>query len=119
MPRPALSLLNVNSLPLPINPMLTSVPGPQDLVYTEPKLMPGADKDPQPPETPPAVSAFTGAGDVAPPPGYGPPPQSAVPSGPANLPGLLLPSADNPAGPQAPLAAEAPQDPATPPPGSP
>lgn len=87
---PALRLMNVNYLPLPINPLLNSVPSPQDLVYTDPALAPGGGGAASgPPETPPAVSAFTGAGDVAPPPGYGPP--TTVPTAPTDLPGLMLP----------------------------
>ena len=70
---PALSQMSFNSLPFPVNPLLTSVPGPERLKYTEPSLMPGGPgPSPGPPETPPAVSAYTGAGDVPPPPGYGP-----------------------------------------------
>jgi hypothetical protein len=102
---PALNLLSVNHIPLPINPLLNSVPGPQDIVYTDPALAPGAAGVPAPPETPPAVSAYTGAGDVAPPPGYGPPPPP-----PTDVRGLILPpSATSPgAASPLPLPAEAP-----------
>jgi len=92
---PALRLMNVNYIPLPINPLLASVPPPHDFVYTDPALTPGVAGVPGPPETPPAVSAFTGAGDVPPPPGYGPPPPP--PAAPADLRDLMLPPAPLPA----------------------
>ncbi|WP_425003429.1 MCE family protein [Mycolicibacterium sp. S3B2] len=103
---PALRLLNFNYLPFPVNPLLAGVPKPEDLVYTEPGLAPGGTGGkPGPPETPPAVSAYTGAGDVPPPPGYGPPPLP-----PASLPELLMPSAapGPPPGPLLPAEASAP-----------
>lgn len=82
---PALDSVNMNYLPFPFNPMLTSTPSPDDLIYTDPALMndsPG--RDPDLPEPPPSVSAYTGLhGDVAPPPGLGP--------APATLPDLMLP----------------------------
>ncbi|WP_006241344.1 MCE family protein [Mycolicibacterium tusciae] len=68
---PALRLLNFNNVPLPINPYLRRAPGPDRLIYTDPKLAPGGTGPGDPPEPPPAVSAYTGIGDVAPPPGYG------------------------------------------------
>lgn len=86
---PALRLMNINYIPLPINPLLASVPPPQDLVYTDPALVPGAAGVPDPPQMPPAVSAFTGAGDVPPPPGYGPP--TPPPPAATDLQGLMLP----------------------------
>jgi hypothetical protein len=58
-------------VPLPINPYLRRAPGPDRLIYTDPKLAPGGTGPGDPPEPPPAVSAYTGIGDVAPPPGYG------------------------------------------------
>lgn len=92
---PALRQMNFNYIPFPIDPYLTSVPPAQDLLYTEPDLAPGgAGPKPAPPETPPAVSAYTGAGDVPPPPGYGPP---APPRAPKDLPAMLLPPAQAPA----------------------
>ena len=77
---PALRLLNFNQLPQPpINPFLAPVPTPDKLIYVDPALMPGGTGGaPGPPEQPPAVSAYTGAGDIAPPPGYAPPPLPAV-----------------------------------------
>ena len=68
---PALRLLNFNNLPLPINPYLRPTPKPEDIIYTDPKLAPGGAGPGDPPEPPPAVSAYTGTGDVPPPPGYG------------------------------------------------
>lgn len=72
---PGLRNLNFNNLPIPINPFLTSSPPDYMLRYTEDRLRPQNEGQPPPPYTdPPAVSAYTGAGDVPPPPGYGPPP---------------------------------------------
>ncbi|OMC31202.1 mammalian cell entry protein [Mycobacterium sp. GA-1841] len=91
---PALNAANFNMLPFPINPFLAKSPPPEDLIYTEPGLMPGGTgPDPGPPETPPAVSA------------YGPPP---APPHPSNLPEMLLP-AEQPTRPaEAPPATEEP-----------
>lgn len=98
---PALNSVNLNYLPFPLNPLLTSVPPPEDLIYSEPGLAPGgAGGKPEAPENPPAVSAFTGTGDVAPPPGYSPPTPS--------LPDLILPPVEAVQAPTlAPLPAEA------------
>ncbi|MGV0790708.1 MCE family protein [Mycolicibacterium sp. XJ1819] len=87
---PALSTMNFNYLPLPMNPLLAAVPPPQDYLYTEPRLAPGGEgPKPGPPEMPPAVSAYTGLhNDVPAPPGYGPTP---APSAPTNLPEMMLP----------------------------
>src|ERR1700754_1447150 len=101
---PGLRLLNVNNLPFPVNPFLTSNPPSYMLRYSDPKLMPDAEGQPPPPATDlPAVSAYTGMGDVPPPPGYGPlpgPPPAAEPAPPgaapvsdaATVPDLLLPA---------------------------
>ncbi|MDA4106805.1 MCE family protein [Mycolicibacterium holsaticum] len=79
---PALRQLNFNGVPMPINPYLRKSASPENLIYTDPALAPGDGKpDPGPQEMPPVVSAFTGAGDVEPPPGYGLP--LAVAPGPA------------------------------------
>lgn len=88
---PALRTMNLNYLPLGLNPFLAAVPPPQDYLYTDPRLAPGgAGPTPGPPETPPAVSAYTGMDhDQAPPPGYGPP--LPTPYQPKDLPGLMLP----------------------------
>ncbi len=72
---PALSLINFNYLPMPFNAYLRKAPSPGNLVYTDPNIAPGgAGGRPQPVSTPPAVSAYTGAGDVPPPAGWGRPP---------------------------------------------
>lgn len=73
---PALSLINFNYLPMPFNAYLRKAPSPENLVYTDPNLAPGgAGGRPQPyADQPPAVSAYTGANDVAPPAGWGAPP---------------------------------------------
>jgi virulence factor Mce-like protein len=79
---PGLRLLNFNYVPIPTNLYLTPAPGPEDLVYAEPGLAPGGGGPaPQAPDIPPSVSAYTGAGDVPPPLGYGAP----------GLPGILAP----------------------------
>jgi phospholipid/cholesterol/gamma-HCH transport system substrate-binding protein len=82
---PALDSVNLNSLPFPFNPLLTTMPSPDDLIYTDPALMNDAPgRDPDAAEPPPSVSAYTGLhGDVAPPPGFGPTPTT--------LPALMLP----------------------------
>jgi phospholipid/cholesterol/gamma-HCH transport system substrate-binding protein len=96
---PGLRLLNFNYLPIPTNLYLTPAPGPEDLVYSEPGLAPGGDGPaPQTPDIPPSVSAYTGAGDVPPPLGYGTPP---------GLPGILAPGG-LPATPMPPLYPGAP-----------
>ncbi|HET6736399.1 MCE family protein [Mycobacterium sp.] len=100
---PALRLLNFNNLPLPINAYLRPSASPDQLIYTDPKLVPGGPGAGDAPEPPPAVSAYTGVGDVPPPPGYGnaglpPMPQGlyghdeipAIPS-PALFPGAPIP----------------------------
>jgi phospholipid/cholesterol/gamma-HCH transport system substrate-binding protein len=97
---PGLRLANFNLLPFPVNPFLTSNPPPHMLRYSEPSLMPGAaGPTPAPPDIPPAVSAYTGMGDVPPPPGYAPgpppgppPPAAAAPPGPPTLQDMLLPA---------------------------
>jgi virulence factor Mce-like protein len=64
---PALRLLNFNYLPIGLDPYLMPSANPANLVYSEPGLMPGAGgASPQPPLTPPAISAYEG---VAPGPG--------------------------------------------------
>jgi hypothetical protein len=81
----ALRLPSFNYLPFPVNPVLSSRPPPGALIYSEPQLAPGGgESSPPPPEIPPAVSAYTGVGDVAPPPGYGQPPAPVA----APLPGV-------------------------------
>jgi phospholipid/cholesterol/gamma-HCH transport system substrate-binding protein len=104
---PALRQLNFNNLPFPVNPFLTSNPPPYMLKYSEPRLMPDAEGQPPPPATDlPAVSAYTGMGDVPPPPGYGPlpgpPPAAAAPP-------VDVPVMDSPTVPDLLLPAERPQ----------
>lgn len=73
---PALRLLNFNYLPFPTNLYLRPAISPEWLLYTDPKLAPGGAGPGDAPEPPPTVSAYTGMGDVVPPPGpgWGPPP---------------------------------------------
>jgi phospholipid/cholesterol/gamma-HCH transport system substrate-binding protein len=97
---PGLRLANFNLLPFPVNPFLSSNPPPYMLRYSEPSLMPGASgTTPELPDIPPAVSAYTGMGDVPPPPGYAPgpppgplPPAATGPPGPPTLQEMLLPA---------------------------
>jgi virulence factor Mce-like protein len=59
---PAMRLLSLNAIPIPINPYLTKAPSPEELIYSDPNLAPGgAGPAPGAPEIPPAVSAYTGA----------------------------------------------------------
>ncbi|MGE0217087.1 MCE family protein [Mycolicibacterium sp.] len=87
---PALRLVNFGNLPFPINAYLRPAVNPDRLIYTDPKLAPGGAGPGDPPEPPPTVSAYTGAGDIPPPPGWGAPP------GP---PGIYQPDPDAPATP--------------------
>lgn len=97
---PALRLLNLNYIPVPINPYLAKSASPHNIVYADPKLAPGGEGGaPSPPETPPSVSAYTGLdGDVPPPPGMGPPGvplpvnNQSVPPIPALYPGAPVPT---------------------------
>ncbi|BBZ29602.1 mammalian cell entry protein [Mycolicibacterium madagascariense] len=97
---PALRLLNLNYIPVPINPYLSKSASPQNIIYSDPKLAPGGEGGvPSPPETPPSVSAYTGLdGDVPPPPGMGPPGvplpvnDQSVPPSPALYPGAPVPT---------------------------
>ncbi len=73
---PALRLMNFNYLPLPTNPYLRPAINPDRIIYTDPKLAPGGAGPGDPPEPPPAVSAYTGAGDIPPPPGWNGPPNT-------------------------------------------
>ena len=68
---PALRLINFNYLPMPFNAYLRKSPSPDNLVYSDPNLAPGGPGgSPDQPEIPPAVSAYTGTGDVPPPAGW-------------------------------------------------
>ncbi len=73
---PALRLLNFNNIPLPINAYLRPSPKPENIIYTDPKLAPGGAGPGNAPEPPPTVSAYTGAGDIPPPPGWNGPPNT-------------------------------------------
>ncbi|WP_319448170.1 MULTISPECIES: MCE family protein [unclassified Mycobacterium] len=126
---PALSLLNFNYLPVPANPYLAKSASPGNIIYTDPALAPGAVGPPRAAELPPAVSAYTGDGDAAPPPGYGQPPAIApgptapgvagAPSypSPALFPGAPVPTVSNV--PDMLLPAETPQGPSSTPGGTP
>lgn len=82
---PALRLMNFNYLPLPFNAYLG--PAPKNVIYSDPALAPGGGgTGPGPQEIPPAVSAYTGAGDVPPPPGWTDPAQSPGAYAPDGLP---------------------------------
>ena len=59
---PALRLLSFNLIPFPMSPYLMKAPSPENLLYSDPALAPGGSgPTPGPPETPPAISAYTGA----------------------------------------------------------
>jgi len=91
---PALRLLNFNYSPIPTNPYLAKSADPENLIYSDSALAPGGSGSPAgPPETPPAVSAYTGAGDTPAPPGFGQPPAVAPGiSAPAHLPAAPSPA---------------------------
>ncbi|GFG74506.1 mammalian cell entry protein [Mycobacterium botniense] len=109
---PGLRLLNFNYLPMPTNYWLAKAADPQNVIYTDPALVPchphmeacegGLNgTTPTPPETAPAVSAYTGLpGDTPganwpPPVAPGPPaPAPALPGAPAptTAPDVLLPA---------------------------
>jgi phospholipid/cholesterol/gamma-HCH transport system substrate-binding protein len=95
---PALRLVNFNNvLPVPFNPFIQRAPSAGQLIYTDPSLEPGGGGTSTPPETPPAVSAYTGAGDVAPPPGFAPAPMPlAPPPAPTSLNDMMLPAEATP-----------------------
>lgn len=53
---PALRSINFNNLPFPVNPFLAKTPPPEDLIYSEPQLMPGAaPPEPLPPRDLPGL----------------------------------------------------------------
>lgn len=100
---PALRLLNFNYLPMPFNAYLQKSPSPGNLIYSDPDLAPGgAGGSPLPPELTPAVSAYTGAGDMPPPAGWDTPPAPPGTYAPHGLPGhpqpALFPGAPVPPG---------------------
>lgn len=93
---PALRLLTVNYIPLPINAYLMPSASPQDIEYSEADLMPGDGRGPvEPAELPPATSAYTGfQGNPFPAPGNPPPPYTGrLPGEPAPGAQQLLPGA--------------------------
>jgi phospholipid/cholesterol/gamma-HCH transport system substrate-binding protein len=58
---PGLRQLNLNYLPIPFDPVLQRSATPDKVIYSEPRLAPGAEgPGPSPPEIPPAISAYTG-----------------------------------------------------------
>ena len=64
---PGLRTANFNYLPIPTNLILQQIATPGKIIYAEPRLAPdGEGPRPQPPEAPPAVSAYTGLNDSAP-----------------------------------------------------
>jgi phospholipid/cholesterol/gamma-HCH transport system substrate-binding protein len=71
---PAMRLLSINNIPFPINAYLRPAINPDRMIYTDPKLAPGGAGPGDAPEPPPTVSAYTGMGDVPPPPGWYNPP---------------------------------------------
>jgi virulence factor Mce-like protein len=84
---PALRLMNFNYMPMPFNAYLRKSPSPHNLAYSEPSLAPGGTGgSPDLPTLPPAVSAYTGAGDVPPPAGWGQPPGPAGAYAPNGIP---------------------------------
>lgn len=91
---PALKLLNFNFFPISFNPYLRKSASPENLIYSDPKLAPGGSgAAPVPTENGPAVSAYTGSGDVPPPPGYGAPPAIGPgPTAPGHLPASPSPA---------------------------
>ncbi|MDN4521925.1 MCE family protein [Mycolicibacterium austroafricanum] len=102
---PALRSIPIHNLPFPINAYLRPAVSPERTIYTDPKLAPGGAGPGDPPEMPPTVSAYTGAGDIPPPPGWGAPPgprgiyqpdpdAPATPS-PALYPGAPIPGPPN------------------------
>ena len=98
---PALSLLNFNYLPFPFNAYLAK--SPSNIEYSDPQLAPGGGGPSSPlPGIPPSVSAYTGAGDVPPPPGWtdpAHPPGAYTPDGlPADPQPALYPGAPVPPG---------------------
>jgi virulence factor Mce-like protein len=119
---PVARLLNFNIPPISVNPYLQATPPPQDLLYTDPALAPGGAGSAPMPEQAPAVSAYTGTGDVAPPPGLGQAPAIApgpnapdVPAAAAFPLPALFPGAPVPSNGAAGLLLPA-EQPATPPP---
>ncbi len=63
---PGLRQANLNYLPFPFSPVLQRSVTPDKVIYAEPRLAPGGEgPTPQPPEIPPAISAYTGLNESA------------------------------------------------------
>jgi phospholipid/cholesterol/gamma-HCH transport system substrate-binding protein len=94
---PGMRVLNFNSVPFPIDPFLQKSVDPANVVYSEDRLAPGgAGPKPGPPETPPAISAWTGLhGDSIVP---GPAPSVPLP----RIPGAAMPEPPPPSTPEPP-----------------
>ena len=94
---PALRVMNFNESPFPIDPFLQKSVDPANVVYSEERLAPGgAGPKPGPPETPPAISAYSGLnGDSVVP---GPTPSEPLP----RIPGAAMPLPPPPSTPEAP-----------------
>jgi hypothetical protein len=90
-----------------MNPFIQKAPGADKMIYTDPKLAPGGGGNPSAtPEPPPAVSAYTGLGDVPPPAGYPSIPQVSAP--PVSVSDMLMPPNAPAPSPEPPLPAESP-----------
>jgi ABC-type transporter Mla subunit MlaD len=103
---PGLRLLNFNYLPIPTNPFLAKSADPENVIYTDPALIPChphmdpcqgglRGTTPTPRETPPTISAYTGLpGDTipngSPGPFWAPPPAPPPPA--PTTPDMLLPA---------------------------
>jgi virulence factor Mce-like protein len=92
---PGLRLLNFNYLPIPSNPFIAKAADPENVIYTDPALIPchphmdacsgGLNgTTPTPPEIPPAVSAYTGLPGDSPNGGLPGPPPAAPEPGPGS-----------------------------------
>lgn len=93
---PALRLINFNYVPVPLNLYLMPSASPEDIEYSEERLRPTDGRGPvQPPEPPPATSAYTGfQGNPFPAPGTPPQPYTGrLPGEPAPGAQQLLPGA--------------------------
>jgi phospholipid/cholesterol/gamma-HCH transport system substrate-binding protein len=126
---PALRLLNLNYIPIPINPFLAKSASPHNIVYADPKLAPeGEGGAPRTPENVPSVSAYTGLdGDVPLPLGMGPRPDGPFSAPdrptkwpiPALFPGAPVPTDPPRIGPPLPGSPPPPPPPSPPPTGQP
>lgn len=96
---PGLRLLNFNYIPIPNTPFLSKSADPQNVIYTDPALVPchphmeacagGLNgTTPTPPEIPPSISAYTGLPGDTPNGGSPGPPPPPVPAGPGPVPSV-------------------------------